>query len=464
MAGDSLDHEEAGSPMKMRAILALFVVVASAGAAIGLERLGSKAPGDLPPSERSATGGWFCPHGGGKDWNVTLQVANPGDEAVRVRTTTFAEDGVSEVPNLVSVEPGANREISVPSTDKAASSFIEYFGGWVGAAWVTETDSGVAAEPCLADVADALFLPDGTTERGENAFVVVVNPFDIDAVFNLTILREGDEPVTLDDWTGFVLKPRHSVLFHLNEAALGAPTAAAKLDVSLGRVAAASIGTASGGGIRSAIGILGPPPARSIMSGGSDTGETQVIIANSTRNRGRFEVRIVGSEKGRVLPEQARKLDARSAHSFPFVTEGPSGIDVRGQAGFGVAAARRSFSGQGDRGATSGVAAPASDWLVLPAGLKGPLEPRLVISNPGEEEAEVTVTLLGESGPLQDPGPETFRVGPGRTAVLPSKITEKAPRAAALVEASSGEVVASFATYSANRNGYAVSAGLPIPA
>jgi hypothetical protein len=457
-----LDHEKEGRPVKGRFVLTLVVVAGVAAAGFAADRLGPRSPG-MPETPGSAgSGAWFCPHGGGKGWRVTLEVANPGTEEVRVRTSSYGTEGETGPAKVTAIPPGSKKDLTVPASDRAASSVVEFFGGWAAAGWVAETETGVAAEPCMSELSDTLLMPDGTAERGENAFVVVANPFDVDAVFNVTVFEQDRDPVTLADWTGFVLRPRQAAVFHLNETSLGEPTAAARVQVSLGRVAAASFGTAMGGSVRSAAAVLGPPPERVFLAGGPDTGESDLLVSNTTDERERFEVTVLASQDGRALTEQARKLEPKSANEFPFVTEGPSGMRLAGLDGFGVAAVRRSFGVQADRGATAGLPEAAADWVVLPAGLEGPLEPRLVITNPGDETAEVSVTLLGEERPVQTE-PAELSIRAGRTAVVPEDFMSRGTRSAAVVRASSGEVVPAFATYSSNRSGYAVSAGVPIP-
>ena len=60
--------------------------------------------------------------------------------------------------------------------------------------------------------------------------------------------------------TDVVLRPFRSVAFDVGDVVLGEPTVSALVDVSVGRVAAATLGVSGAGGIRSALGYLGTAP------------------------------------------------------------------------------------------------------------------------------------------------------------------------------------------------------------
>ena len=63
------------------ALLLLAVVVVGG---VYLQRVGPKASAAVS-SEAAPSGAWFCPHGGGAEWAVTLELANPGTTPVQVR-------------------------------------------------------------------------------------------------------------------------------------------------------------------------------------------------------------------------------------------------------------------------------------------------------------------------------------------------------------------------------------------
>ena len=149
--------------------------------------------------------------------------------------------------------PQATVSVSVPAKGREASTYVEYFDGWVAASWVTQGgggEIGVGAEPCAAATGPTWFAPDGTTEQGEDAYLVVMNPFAVDAVFDVVLFTPKRAPIRNSALTDHVLRPGKSVAFRLNAFAEGEAAVGAEVDVSLGRVAVSSLGITRDGGIR----------------------------------------------------------------------------------------------------------------------------------------------------------------------------------------------------------------------
>lgn len=344
---------------------------------------------------------------------------------------------------------------------------VEYFGGWVAAGWVTQSggeESGVAAEPCAPEPGKRFYLPDGTTEKGQQAYVVVMNPFAATAVFTLELHTGEDHPITTTDLSDYVLKAHRSVAFHINQAQLR-DTVAVQLTASLGRVAAASLGVADAGGIRSVIGIATPAP-RWILPGGLDSNSASVAVFNPSADRAQATASLYTDDSEQTAAgAQNQSVDSGRARTFSVVTSSPSTIDLQAvfqdpSAGQGVVATRRTFGVDGDQGATAGASAAGVSWVVLPAVSDPPYDVRLLLSNPGDVDAKAEVTLLGPEGT----GSSTKVTVPAhRTTLVPTGFTTGAPLDAAMVKTSQGVVLPVFVGYSSDHAGYAVSAGVPVP-
>jgi hypothetical protein len=86
-----------------------------------------------------------------------------------------------------------------------------------------------------------------------------------------------------------------------------------------------------------------------------------------------------------------------------------------------------------------------------------------VLANPGASQVEVTLSLLGESGILD----EIVVSVPALSAVrVPAQFLDQDPTAAVLAVAADGSFVAAGASSSLGREGtasYAVAAGIPVP-
>ena len=447
-------------------VSALLVLAVVAAGGVYLQReVGPRAlaagPVGVAPS-----GAWFCPHGGGTDWQVTLELANPGPNPVGVKVTELS-GGKPSKPASFTVEPGTELQIPEAANARGASSMIEYFGGWVAAGWVAHAgggETGVAAEPCIPQAGGVWYLPDGTTRENEDAYVVVMNPFAVTATISIVLYTDDGEPIRTGAWTNLVLKPHRSEAFHVNANALGYGTVSAVVDAATGRVVAATLGVSGLGGLRSSVGVLGDLPRQVILPGGFDQGRTDLVIMNPVGSRPTVTGAVLSADASQAIASLGQEgPNAASTQTYPVTTNGPSTIVL--QSSSGVAVARRSYGVVSDQGSTEGASAPARAWVILPAVAGYPSHPGLVLANPGTESAEVTLSFLpAGTGPM--PAAVTVVVPPGRTVAAPKAFVEAKPFAAVIAVASSGTFVPAAASYSLGREGfatYAVSLGVPVP-
>lgn len=464
--------------MKGRGQLLVAVLVAAATIAgvVGLDRaVGMKALATAPIAP-APSGAWFCPHGGGKEWGDTIEVANPGPDAVRIRVTALSESrpGAS---TRYTVDPGAELLLPAQSPSRASSSMIEYFGGWVAAGWVSHAgggEGGVAAEPCSPTAGRTWLLPDGSTQLAEEAssgqaqktldsWVVVMNPFAADAVFSLTLYTDKDAPVRVGEWTNVVLKPFRSRAFYLNDQRLGYATVSTTVEAKVGRVVASSLDISAVGGIRASLGQLAPLPPNAVLPGAFDQGRTELVVMNPTGD----QVQATGTVLGRGEPQPIGGQDdgranADSAQTFPVTTQGPASLDL--DVPQGAAVVRRTYGQASDQAATApGVPSPA--WVILPAVAGRPSHAGVSVANPGPDPVTIELSYL-PSGTEPPPAPITMRVPGLRTVAVPSAFAQARPLGAILAVSADGSFVPAAASYSLGREGYAayaVSLGVPIP-
>ncbi len=468
MGRRAVDHAEVGIvPVRPRsglglALLTTAVVVAGG---IALDRTGPRAEpasAALPPS----SGAWLCPHGGGEGWRTDLYVANPGSSPVQIRVTPLATRRAGST-SAYTVDPGTELRIGAASGDEASASYVEYFGGWVATGWVTRAGgerSGVAAEPCAAEPGTRWFAADGTTEKGEGAALVVMNPFDVDAVVDVTVFSERRAPIRESAFTNVRIEAHRSRLLRLETVSAGEPAAAGEVVAHAGRVAVASLGISHDGGIRS---VVAAPALseRVLLAGTRDVGQSTLAVMAP----GADEVRFGASLLSEGRPEAAGGLteaaqSGQSARAFPLITQGPSLVDLEVASGSPpLVAVRRSEGLNGDPGATGGTPAAASSWVVLPTVGGAPNAPGMVLGNPGATPVEVTLTMLGAEGVTKE---TTVTVPPTSALGVPVKFIERDPTAAVLAVAAEGTFVAAGASSSLGREGvasYAVAAGVPVP-
>lgn len=451
-------------------LVATVVVVAAVlvGGAY-LERVGpARAPAAASTVARPS-GAWFCPHGGGRGWEVTLEIANPGPAGVDVRVTHLSEGRPSD-RDMLEIAPRTQVQLPFRAGDRASGSLVEFFDGWVAAGWVAHAggaDSGVAAEPCIDQAARRWYAPDGVTLQDHDTWIIAMNPFASTAVVSLS-LYTGDGKVTTDDLTNVPIPPYRVRAFHVNRDAEGYPAVGTLVEVPGGRVAVASLGLSEDGGARSTV-AQSEATGRAVLPLSSDQGRSDLLVMNTLER----DADLAGSLAGRDASEALELLlpaiaeappRASSSVDYSLTAEGPTAVDLTLPGG--VAAARRAFGISSDEGSTISANAAHQAWVLLPAIAGSPSKPGLVLTDLGDDPVEVTLSFLS-AGSEPPPEPIVVSVPAGRSVNAPREFLDEKPRAAVLAVASAGTFVPAFASYSLGREGlatYAVSLGVPVPA
>jgi hypothetical protein len=451
-----------------QALLALVAVAAVVAGAVGLDRLGPRAQGAVPPGT-APSGAWYCPHGGGDSgWTVTLAVANPGSAPVDIRVTDL-DVRKPDPPKSYTVQPGTTLSVPAAAAGREASTYIEYFGGWVAAGWVAHAkgaETGVAAEPCAPAAGIRWLAVDGDTDQGQNAFLVVMNPFAIDAVMSIALYTGTRAPIRNSKLTDVVVAAHRSVSINLNAFAKGEVALTADVTSSVGRIAVASLGTSDAGGIRSVIGVTSSVKD-AVMPAVGDAGQSVLVVGAPGTTTARFGATLLSrGPPGPAAGLTGSTMGARSAKTYPVVTQGPSAIEVKTLPGSpGVGVARRAQGRASDTGATGG-AIPAASWIVTPTVAGSPNVPGMALANPGSAEVTVTLRVL--------PAPDTTVTSPAIDVTIPAAsvvdvpvgFLQQAPESAVLATSSAGTFVPAGASSSLGQlgiAGYAVAVGIPIP-
>ncbi len=457
---------------KGQGLLALLSLAVLVAAGVGADRLGPRARSDAAAGGAAPSGAWFCPHGGADaGWQTTLSIANPGVDPVDIRLTSLGSKrtGVSET---FTVAAGATLSLPADATSREASSFVEYFGGWVAVGWVTTAggqETGVAAEPCL-DTADTRtwFAADGNTDQGQDDYLIVMNPFDVEAVFDVVLLTASRAPIRNSDLTGSVLPAHRSVALHLNKWADGEVAVGAEVDVSFGRVAVATLGTSDAGGIRSVV-ASASASGRTMLPATGDSGQSTLVVMSPAEGQARFGATLSSSEP--LAPAgglTGAVQGGTSSKTYAVASLGPSSIDVHSDAGSpGLVAVRRVLGKGTDQGATVGATSAASAWIVMPSAAGDPAAPGLVISNPSDAPVQVTLTILPTDGQAPSSPTLLMIVPAGATVEAEEGFLSQDLSAAILATAGEGTFVAAGASSSFGTLGeasYAIAGAIPVPA
>jgi hypothetical protein len=427
-----------------------------------LTRAGTSLPAPAPPGAAVASGSWFCPHGGGSGWKGWIAVLNPGKAPVQVRTTTFDAGG----PALVrTFSLGPSREVyrSVPVNDPASATQVEFFGGWVAAGAIVRSEGSnadVAAERCVDGYGRTWAMPDATTATGEQAAVVVMNPYASAAEFNVVIRTDQPRTVRPGQLTPVVLDPHRSTSIPINPWALEGPnehTVTVEVVPVFGRVIAGSL-VVSPDGVRAEAGVS-VPSSRWVTPAAGYGSSARMEVLNAGRRAARLTVVAEGPEAANTLPDvTGATVAAQSAATFDAGAAADAGMHVdTGRAP--VAIALRLSGKNGGEATTTGWAQVGIRWAVPPALPSTGGSALLLLQNPERRAAAVRITWIGLEG----------SVGAAKTITIPSARTVSVdiPDAAvplfALVEATDGSVVAATAAQSIGTTAFAATSGIPLP-
>lgn len=431
----------------------LFAVVVAGGGLLLERQVGSRSFAPAA-TEGDVSGAWFCPHGGGVGWRAWLALANPTGDESEVLVTTYSE-GVPPIEARTNLPAGSERIIEVPAVRMASGSVVEFFGAAPSAGMVVaRPEGGQAAEPCSPRAGKRWYLAEGTSERGQQAWLVVLNPYSVDATFD--VLLTAKEPVAQPGaLRGILLPARQAVALDLNQFALGKKTLGATVHVSVGKVAVGGMGLGENG-IRATQAVAGPARTWFLPGAGDDGPSAVAVLAPDGDVPLGATIQGADSQADAGLGDIA--VPAGLADTFEVLAI-QSGIAVATKGtGVFVAGRRLSLSTAADQAATAGASRGARGWIAPPALGPDGGQSFLVLQNVGPQSTTVRVSLLTLDGRVEPPELGALTVEPGRTSVVDLTETSGGQPVTAVVETDGGTLV--VAQTSISSAGYAIALGL----
>ncbi|MDQ4006243.1 MAG: DUF5719 family protein, partial [Actinomycetota bacterium] len=242
--------------VRARLLVALVVAVALVAGGVILERRVGPRARPTEAGSPAVTGAWDCPHGGGEGWRAWVVLANPGPAPVQVRMTT-SSGGAPPQPTEETLDPSLLRYVEVAAPLPGSATAVESFGAEIGAAMVTTSpEGGIAAEPCASEAGTRWVIPEASSLRGEEARLILHNPFAAEAVLDVT-LTAGERSLSPGRLQRLLLQPGEARAVDLHHYALGEEALGVSVEVSIGRVGVSAM-TVSNGGVRAVLGVPGP--------------------------------------------------------------------------------------------------------------------------------------------------------------------------------------------------------------
>ena len=442
-------------------VLAALVVVGAEAAT----RLGPATPAVATAGTAPSTT-WLCPHGGGPGWTATIEIANPTGETLDARLTSYADGPVGK-PSDVSVPPHGEVLKQVDASSRAASTRVDVFGGWAAVGWVVwggAKEPGLGAEPCTSTPGSRWDVVDAVTTQSSHSFLVVMNPFSIDAVIDVTLYLPEEPPVRSNAWTDLTVPAGSALALPVGSqkvGALGQSIVGAEVTAARGRIAVASSVVRDAGGIRSSLAVPGQASRWVLpITGGTGGATLSLLVTNDTGVRFSAQVLARGVDESPIGDLTDVRQGGSSTTTAQVPTEGGSAVVVESEDGT-VAAGLRAAGHGGDDAATGGTATDASAWVVLPTAFGLDPAASMVLVNDGATKVQATVTLVHQGGGgLGDTVQVTIPAG--QTAAVPASFLAKDHTAAAVVQATGPIVALGAGTAGSGR--YAMALGVPVPA
>ena len=199
---------------------------------------------------------WYCPVGSSSTNGYAgheIAITNTGDDRAVANLTVITDNGPSIVLRQ-EVQPSSTSVVDLPSlgSDAVASALVEIVGGEGLVGHTVQTEFGPATGACATDAADNWLFAAGSTTRDANYYLVLMNPFGEDAVFDAEFRTESRtrRPIALQS---DVVKGRSTKVIDITEHVSRAETVSAEINVTVGRLVAERLQTFDG--------VLGPKGA-----------------------------------------------------------------------------------------------------------------------------------------------------------------------------------------------------------
>ncbi len=395
---------------------------------------------------------WYLAEGctaGGMETFVLVQ--NPGAEAAKVSVSfqTGAGEVAPEQLQGVPVEAGSRRTFKVNDFVPDAydvSTRVEATVGEVvcersmygaGRSWAHDS-VGVTAPAAV------WYLAEGCTAGGMETWVLAQNPGEAAASVNVSF-QTGAGEVAPEQLQGVPVEAGSRRTFKVNDFVPDAYDVSTRVEATVGEVVCErSMYGAGRSWAHDSVGVTAPAAVWYLAEGCTAGGmETWVLAQNPGEAAASVNVSFQ-TGAGEVAPEQLQgvPVEAGSRRTFKvndFVPDA-SGVSTRVEAVAGEVVCERAVYGDGRSWAhdSVGVTAPATEWYLAEGCTAGGFETFVLVQNPGDAEAMVSVEYMTDFARL-DAG--TFAVPSGSRLTLRVNDTVATFEVSALVTSDNPVVV-----------------------
>jgi hypothetical protein len=399
---------------------------------------------------------FYCPEGttlpGAEE---LLALVNTGRSDITARLT-FLIAGGNPSPVPIAVVAGSRLSVRVNDYVQASgvATLVEADGPGLAVAETLYADRegrrGTLHSLCAAQVATRWYFAGGTTAKGYELWLLLVNPFPEDAVVDVTLVADGEQVVPPD----FQQRPvpaRSRVSVPIHETVLRKDRVATTVTATRGRIAAAESSYLTEGvqGAALTIGVAAPASTWYFADGiaGPDLSST-ISVFNPSDVEATARVDLT-TDSGEAMTASALTVaphDRTDLRLAAGLRPGTS-FATRVTASAPVVAMSEQLATRPTSGylLSEGTQRPERSWLIPEAGAGPPADSSVSLMNPGTAPVHLSIGSL-EKGSIRVPAnAAAIEVLPGRRRTL--RIGELFSGAAlSLILRADGPIVAACST------------------
>jgi len=397
------------------------------GSAEGTTAVSAQVPVAAPASARSSA--WYCPGApvtGGLGEGF-LVVANAGDRALNGAVTVFPDKGESrQIPIAVGPKSRASVRLADMVQATFASGLIELDGGEAVAEVAVVGALGDSVSSCASAASESWYFAEGVTTRDASEVLLALNPFPDDAVVDVVFSTE-EGTVSPQALTGLLVRGQALTTINVGDFVQRRESVSVSLVARTGRLVVGRVqvfdGSAGRKGISVGLGAASPGPVWYFPEGlVSDGLNERFLIYNPARTEAQVELALAldsgEAEPLRLTIPRESRLTVVAAQESRIPKGVPHAVTVRSLEGPEVVV-ERAIDGAAPSSRTGvsitlGARMPAKRWATATGGADDNTDLWVVVQNPGDRPALVTLNVLADGVALPVPNVASIEVPAGQ--------------------------------------------------
>ncbi|HEX4775957.1 MAG TPA: DUF5719 family protein [Acidimicrobiia bacterium] len=436
------------APILVTVVVAVVVAAAFGSARHGESKLDARArrtdlaATSMPPHDaRSAA--WYCAAGTAARGGVADEaviVSNVGTATLHAQIDVMAGGAQPAGTTGFDLRAGEQRRVRVGDVAAVPSPgvVVEVFDGEAAVEHLVTHGSHVAVSPCARSASTTWYLPAGTTVPGTQQWLSLFDPFDDDAIVDVTFLTDGG-PQAPDALQGLVVPRRSKLLVPVHDDIARQNLVTTVVRARTGRVVAEQTlvftGAPNRSGIALTLGLPGVARDWYLPVGSPTGGPSTLVVANPGSSAARVQIAVLLDGQARLSPETIT-VGAESVVAVDLLAHVPpnTGFSVRVRSSAAVVVGELSFGASGGASSVAPSPVTATRW-VFAMGRVGPSwTDTLVVANASSRTVRVRVTAHDPGATTSVTGNAPVAVPAGARVIVDLAARRVAPRAAVTVE------------------------------